>query len=102
MNNKQLEKKARSVRKSIFEFKTRDGIGHLHSSLSPVDVLVSLFYDEKTKFNHEEDIVIFGKAHGSPSIYPILAELDYFPKDELEILCVNNVSIIIPGTINEP
>tara|TARA_Y100000593_G_C4313662_1_gene339664 strand:- start:404 stop:1171 length:768 start_codon:yes stop_codon:yes gene_type:complete len=87
MNNKQLEKKARSVRKSIFEFKTRDGIGHLHSSLSPVDVLVSLFYDEKTKFNHEEDIVIFGKAHGSPSIYPILAELDYFPKDELEKYC---------------
>ncbi len=87
MDNKQLEKIAKSVRKSVFEFKTRDGIGHLHSSLSPVDVLVSLFYDEDTIFNHKEDIVIFGKAHGSPSIYPILADLDYFPKDELEKYC---------------
>ncbi len=57
MDNKQLEKIAKSVRKSVFEFKTRDGIGHLHSSLSPVDVLVSLFYDEDTIFNHKEDIV---------------------------------------------
>ena len=87
MDNKKLEKIAKSVRKSVFEFKTRDGIGHLHSSLSPVDVLVSLFYDEETIFDHKEDIVIFGKAHGSPSIYPILADLDYFPKDELEKYC---------------
>ena len=87
MDNTQLEKIAKSVRKTIFEFKTRDGIGHLHSSLSPVDVLVSLFYDEETIFNHKEDIVIFGKAHGSPSIYPILADLGYFPKDELDKYC---------------
>ena len=87
MNNEQLEKIAKSVRKSIFKFKTMDGIGHLHSSLSPVDVLVSLFYDEKTNFDHEKDLVIFGKAHGSPSIYPILADLGYFPKDELDKYC---------------
>ena len=48
MNNSELQKIAKSVRKTVFEFKTRDGIGHLHSSLSPVDVLVSLFYDDKT------------------------------------------------------
>jgi transketolase len=30
---------------------------------------------------------MFGKAHGSPSIYPILADLGYFPKDELEKYC---------------
>ena len=82
MSNDILKNKAKSVRKTVFEFKTRDGIGHLHSSLSPVDVLVSLFYDKETIFNHNEDIVIFGKAHGSPSIYPILADLGYFPKDE--------------------
>ena len=87
MSNDILKNKAKSVRKTVFEFKTRDGIGHLHSSLSPVDVLVSLFYDDETIFNHNEDIVIFGKAHGSPSIYPILADLDYFPKDELEKYC---------------
>jgi len=87
MNNSELQKMAKSVRKTVFEFKTRDGIGHLHSSLSPVDILVSLFYDDKTDFNHETDIVMFGKAHGSPSIYPILADKGYFPKDELEKYC---------------
>lgn len=87
MNNTQLEKIAKSVRKTIFEIKTRDGIGHLHSSLSCVDILVSLFYDEKTTFDHEKDIVLFGKAHGSPSIYPILADLGYFSKDELDKYC---------------
>jgi|TARA_R110000796_G_scaffold149895_2_gene266706 transketolase len=87
MNNKELEKIAKSVRKTLFEIKTRDGIGHLHSSLSCVDILVSLFYDDRTNFNHEKDIVLFGKAHGSPSIYPILADLEYFPKEELDKYC---------------
>ena len=87
MNNEQLQSIAKSVRKTVFEFKTRDGIGHLHSSLSPVDILVSLFYDDKTDFNHKEDIVMFGKAHGSPSIYPILADKGYFPKSELDKYC---------------
>lgn len=87
MKNTELENKAKAVRKTVFEIKTRDGIGHLHSSLSPVDILVSLFYDEKTTFNHEKDIVIFGKAHGSPSIYPILADFNFFPKDELDKYC---------------
>ena len=32
-------------------------------------------------------MVMVGKAHGSPSIYPILADLNYFPKDELEKYC---------------
>ena len=87
MTNLELEKKAKEVRKTIFEFKTRDGIGHLATSLSPVDFLVSWFYDKHTSFNHTEDIVIFGKAHGSPSIYPILADFKYFDKDELIKYC---------------
>ena len=87
MKNRELEKIAKSIRKQIFEFKTSSGQGHLASSLSLVDILVSLFYDDETDFNHEKDIVIFSKAHGSPAIYPILADFDYFPKDELEKYC---------------
>ena len=30
---------------------------------------------------------MFGKAHGSPSIYPILADKGYFPKSELDKYC---------------
>jgi transketolase len=52
-----------------------------------VDILISLYYDKKTPFNHEKDIVLFSKAHGSPSVYPILADLGYFEKEELDKYC---------------
>ena len=85
--NSVLEAKAKEVRREIFDFKTRTGIGHLATSLSCVDMLISWFYDDETTFDHTKDIVLFGKAHGSPSIYPILAEFGYYPKDELDKYC---------------
>jgi transketolase len=85
--NSKLEAKAKEVRREIFDFKTRTGIGHLATSLSCVDMLISWFYDNETTFDHTKDIVLFGKAHGSPSIYPILAEFGYYPKDELDKYC---------------
>lgn len=83
-----LEAKAKWVRKEIFKFKTKTGIGHLASCLSCVDMLVSLYYDEETLFDHNKDLVLFSKAHGSPSVYPILADLEYFDKDELNKYCM--------------
>ena len=80
-----LENYAKTVRRRIFDFKTKTATGHLASSLSCVDILVSLYKDDKTLFNHEEDYLIFSKAHGSPSVYPILADLGYFPKEELDM-----------------
>ncbi len=59
-----LQSKANSVRREIIKFKTDTGNGHLASSLSIVDVLVSLYYDENTWFNHNEDQIVWGKAHG--------------------------------------
>jgi len=82
-----LDKIAKSVRKRIFEFKTRSRAGHLASCLSCVDVLVSLYYDEGTVFNHEEDVFIFSKGHGSPTVYPILVDLGYIDKSELDKYC---------------
>ena len=87
MNNLELEKIAKSVRKNVFEFKTKTGNGHLASCLCTADIVVSLYYDKQTPFNHEDDILIFSKAHGSPIIYPILADLGYYDKDELNKYC---------------
>lgn len=87
MDIKELERKAKSVRKRVFEFKTRTGAGHLASCLSCVDIVASLYYDEKTLFDHKKDVVIFGKGHGSPSVYPILADLGYFDASELDKYC---------------
>ncbi len=79
-----LEEYAQNVRREVFKFKTHTGIGHLASCLSCVDLVVSLYKDDRTKFNHTNDVLLFSKAHGSPSVYPVLAELGMFDKDELD------------------
>ena len=85
--NSLLEVIAKSVRKRIFEFKTRSKKGHLASCLSTVDILVSLYLDPLTKFDHKNDIMVFSKGHGSPAVYPILVDLEYFGKEELLKYC---------------
>lgn len=87
MNKQELMKIAKSVRKRIFEFKTKSGSGHLASCLSCVDILVSLYFDDSTIFNHKNDILIFGKGHGSPAVYPILIDLGYINATELDKYC---------------
>ena len=57
MNNEELEKLAKSVRKRIFKFKTKSGYGHLASCLSCVDILASLYYDEETNYDHTKDAI---------------------------------------------
>lgn len=82
-----LKEKAQSVRRRIFDFKTKSGAGHLASCLSCVDIMVSLYCDDETTFDHQKDTVIHSKAHGSPAVYPILSDLGYFSEDELEKYC---------------
>jgi transketolase len=83
----QLELISRKVRREVIEFKTKSGYGHLASTLSIVDVLVSLYYNENSNFRPSSDVLCFGKAHGGPAVYPILADLGFFPKAELAKYC---------------
>ena len=69
------------------DFKTKSGTGHLATCLSCVDILVALYYHPSSCFNHKRDKLIFGKAHGSSAVYPILADLGYFDQSELDKYC---------------
>lgn len=59
------------------------------SSLSPIEIFVALYYggvilfDPKNPFWSERDRCIISKGHGSICMYPILADLGFFPKEEL-------------------
>ncbi|PLW77252.1 transketolase [Cohaesibacter celericrescens] len=64
------------------------------SSLSPIEIFVALYYDDVLRFDAinplspERDRCIISKGHGSICMYPILADLGFFPKDELEKVCM--------------
>jgi len=63
------------------------------SSLSPIEIFVALYYGGLLKFNAREplaedrDRLIISKGHGSICMYPILADLGFFSKDELNRVC---------------
>lgn len=63
------------------------------SSLSPIEVFVALYYGDLLKFNaknpldEDRDRLIISKGHGSICLYPILADLGFFSKDELNRVC---------------
>lgn len=85
--NEELKSIAKKTRLEVFKFKTSSGSGHLASSLSCVDIVTSLYYDKEVVFNPHEDYLIFSKAHGSPAVYPILADLGFYDKSELDKYC---------------
>jgi transketolase len=84
------------------------------SSLSPIEIFVALYYggylkqNPKDPFWMDRDRCIISKGHGSLCMYPILADLGYFPVEELENVCQEGSFLggipdpIIPGyeTIN--
>ena len=84
------------------------------SSLSPIEIFVALYYGELLRFDaanpraEERDRLIISKGHGSICMYPILADLGFFPKEELERVCKKGGILggipdpIIPGyeTVN--
>jgi len=84
------------------------------SSLSPIEIFVSLYYGDILHFNPKDsrdknrDRFIISKGHGSISMYPILADIGFFNKEELNNVCKEGTFLggipdpIIPGyeTVN--
>ena len=66
------------------------GQGHIASALSQADICTTLFYGgflkyKKNKPNYvNRDYFIISKGHSAMGVYPILADLGYFKKNELD------------------
>ncbi len=86
-----LKIKAKEIRQETFEMVLSVGKGHLGGSLSIVEVLVALYYTGIFRFRAKDpswggrDLLVFSKGHASNSLYVILADLGFFPKEELAI-----------------
>lgn len=65
----------------------------LASSLSSIEIFVALYYGGILHFNplnpldESRDRCVISKGHGSICMYPILANLGFFPKEELLKVC---------------
>ena len=90
-NIKELKKKAVEIRKDILRMLTEAGSGHTGGSLSTVEIFIALYY-YKLRHNPKEpdwpkrDRFILSKGHGCPTLYAVLADCGYFPKEELRTL----------------
>lgn len=87
---KQLEKKAKHIRNLVLDMCCSAGTGHITSSFSCTEILVALFYGNIMRFNPKNpqwecrDRFILSKGQASVILYPILADLGYFPLSELK------------------
>lgn len=77
------------VRRCVVDLAAVAGSGHIGPALSCTDILVSLYYgymniDPKNPGMTTRDRFILSKGHACSALYPILADLGYFPGRELD------------------
>ncbi len=85
-----LQQKAIELREKVLRITTKAGTGHVTSSFSAMELLVALYYTGLLRYNPQNekdetrDFFIYSKGHASPGIYCILADVGFFPKEDLD------------------
>ena len=84
----QYDKKAKELRAEILKMLFACQSGHPGGSLSCVEMLMALYYevmkvDPKNPKDPNRDRFVLSKGHACPTLYAILADLGYFPKEDL-------------------
>lgn len=89
LDKKDLKKKADQIRCKVVEVAVKNKAGHIAPSLSCVDILVALYYNDRVMSYktqdplwEERDRLIFSKGHGCYALYAILADKGIMPKEE--------------------
>lgn len=85
----QLKRKAIQIRMDLLQMIYEGNTGHTASSLSHTDILTSLFYrimklDPKKPKWEDRDRYIQSKGHAVEAYWCVLADLGFFPKEELK------------------
>jgi transketolase len=86
-----LKAMARTIRRDILAMTAVAGSGHYMSSLSSVEILVSLYfsvmsYDPEDPAWPGRDRFVLSKGHASPGLYAVLARAGFIPVEELATL----------------
>ncbi len=86
----ELKKKSQWLRKELFELVMRVKKGHIPSSYSCTEIVLALMYGgyfhgfPQDSQHSDRDRLIISKGHAAMMLYPILADLGYFSREELE------------------
>jgi len=83
-----LEKKAKWLRRKILDMTIKAGAGHVAPSMSCAEILVALHYnflrlDPNNPKWEDRDRFILSKGQAAVALYAVLADLGFFPKNEL-------------------
>lgn len=88
-NTAELAELGKRIRRHIIRMTTEAGSGHPSSSLSAVELLVTLFFGGFLRYRPQEpgwpdrDRFILSKGHAAPLLYAVLAEAGFFPVEQL-------------------
>ena len=94
MNKLELMKTANEVRKGIVTAVHSAKSGHPGGSLSAADIYTYLYFEEmnidpKDPKKADRDRLVLSKGHACPTLYAILADLGYFPKEDLALSLIH-------------
>lgn len=84
----QFDQKARELRAEILKMLYACQSGHPGGSLSCVEMLMALYYevmdvDPRQPQKPGRDRLVLSKGHACPALYAILADLGFFPREDL-------------------
>lgn len=85
--------KSQWLRRELLEMVARSKKGHLPSSYSCTEILISLYYGGVLRYERGNptsagrDRVVVSKGHAGMAAYPILADLGYYSAEELNRFC---------------
>ena len=90
LQKNELTSKSKWLRRELFEMFLQAKQGHPGSVLSQVEITVALYYGGVMQYKDgcpadpDRDRLIISKGHSTMGLYPILADIGFFPKEELK------------------
>lgn len=104
---KELELKARDLRRNVLDVVYESKAGHIGGSLSSLDILTTLYYNvlninPKELKDPNRDRFILSKGHIAESLYCILADKGFFEKEKLKEYCKFNSTLIGHPSMKNP
>lgn len=97
-SNEFFEKKSKELKATCIKLAHAGKEGHLNGALSSVDLLIALYYgflkiDPQDPKHPNRDRLLFSKGHACASLYAILADRGFFPKDWLSKYASNDTPL---------